>query len=426
MKRPPMRSYQREAVDFALANRYSILGLDPGLGKSRCLIEVREKTYLNCLIICPSYLISNWEKELKKWAPKNSDIVTFSKGSELFDVVDADYIITSYGLIQKAPYLMEWADMIGIDEAHELKNMAAKRSQFIHKEIFENSVQRVHLLSGTIIKNRVQEFYSPLAIACYNPRATDQKFLDQYPSEIDFADHFARRREFKIKLPDGRRIPVVKWEGLRRVKELKRHLEGKFIRIKADDVLDLPPVIHKPVLISKFKDKKLLAAFESYFGVNEDHASVKPQYKAEAALKKTPFTIKYATNLLDEAECALIYSDHVESCKAIAQHFGVPAITGQMSAKKRSKLADAFQSGEGKIICATIGSLSTGKDLYRANQMILNDPPWVPGDLDQLIRRMQRLGQTKACTLHNIFGSPQDEYIYNVIKEKSEDIRRAT
>lgn len=423
MERPALRSHQVRALRYTEKNPYVILGLDPRLGKSRIAIEYREKMKFNCLVICPGYLVDNWKIEIKKWVDRPI-ITTFHRGKDLFDVVDSDYIILSYSLAQKAPWLFEWADMVVLDEAPAIKSMKAKRTQFIHKEVFENSIKSLLLLTGTPIKNRVQEFYSLLALTYYNPNAPQGPFLERYPDEISFADQFSIRQQYVMKI-NGRFVTIVQWNGLRNGTELKKWLRGRYIRIRDTDVLDMPPVSTKPVLISETEDTDLLEAFDAYFN-DGDHSSVKPQYKTKAALKKVPFTVKYAKDLLEQKECALIYTDHRESCRAIAQEFGVPAITGEMDAKKRGQLADKFQAGEGKVLVATIGSLKEGKDLYRASDTVFNDLCWVPGDLKQVVNRMRVVGKKTPCTAHRIFGSPQDLYIADVLDEKIDTIEKAT
>lgn len=424
MKRSALKEHQGRTIPYMLKNPYSIIALDPGLGKSRCAIETREKLQVNCLVICPGYLIQNWVKEIRLWAKKDVQITTITAGNQICEVCDTDYLIVSYDLVQKAEHFFEWADMVILDEAHNIKSMKAKRTQFIHKNIYENSMKRVHLLTGTPIKNRVQEFYSLLALCFYNPHAADTQFLETYPSEIDFADRFSIRQEYTIQV-NNRFIKIVKWNGLRNLPELRGHLKNKYIRIKSEDVLDLPPVQYKSMLISNTPNKALLKEFNSFF--ERDGAdSVKPDAKVEAANQKVPFTVKYAKDLLEETDCVLIYTDHVEPAERIAAQLGVKAITGKVSSKVRSQMADAFQAGEGRIQVATIGSMKEGKDLFRSSHIILNDFPWVPGDLKQVIYRIQRMGQKRKCTVHRIIGSPQDEYIMDTIQSKIKVIERAT
>jgi len=155
-------------------------------------------------------------------------------------------------------------------------------------------------------------------------------------------------------------------------------------------------------------------------------SSTLSEHKKLAAEKKVPFTIKYVENLMESVSCCLVYSDHKEPIMQIAKHFGVPAITGEMPATKRAKLVDDFQSGRLNILCATIGSLKEGADLYRAKDVVLSDPSWIPGDIKQVINRTRALGHKEPRTVHRILGSPQDSKIYSVLEEKQDTIEKAT
>lgn len=413
--------------EYGLQNPYSLICMDPRLGKTLVAISIQKKLQLNCLVICPGYLTANWRKEILKWNPK-ADVTVFKSGKEIYEPCDTDFVIISYDLVQKAEHLFEWASMVVMDEIHGIKSMSAKRTQFIHKAIFENSIKRVHGLTGTPLKNRVREFYSLIALMYYDPRLENPKFLNRYPDEITFAEKFSYRREYNVQVTSKRgakfTMPIVKYEGLRNVKTMKKYLRGRYLRTKADEN-DLPPVTFKDVLISDSPNLDLLKAFTDYFN-DEDAGSVRPDIKVKAAMQKVPFTIKYAEDLLQSAKCALIYSDHVESCEAIAKHFGVPAITGKMSGTKRARLAAEFQAGSRNLICATIGSLKEGQDLFRSEDIILNDVCWVPGDIKQVINRIRGLGQKSPRTVHEIFGSPQDEKISMALKQKMKVIEEAT
>ncbi len=434
MKRPPLREHQVQAVAYCLANPYSIVALDPRLGKSRVAIEVREKLKYKCIIVCPSYLVDNWKKEIKLWAG-DALILAIHSGKEIpIKRHFADYVIISYSLAQKAEHLFVWADMVVLDEAPAIKAMDSKRSQFIHKNVYENSMKSVLLLTGTPIKNRVKEFYSLLALTFYNPSAPQSQFLELYPDEITFAERFSHSNSYDVEIKPGRFITVTNWFGIKNTDELKKWLKGRYIRIRDTDVLDMPDVSYKPVLISDIADPKLLDSFNSFFmdgpmrelTRKERTGSTLPEHKAMAALKKVPFTAKYVRDLLEEVECVLVYTDHRESAHALAKEFKVQAITGEMPAQKRSLMADRFQAGEGRVLVATIGSLNQGKDLYRANHLVFSDQTWVPGDMKQVINRMRVVGKKIPCVVHHIFGSPQDEFISNTLKEKMQTIDEAT
>lgn len=430
---------QHQMFNFGSRFPYSILAADPRLGKTATAIWLQQRRNCNCLIICPAYLIANWKREIGKWAP-NASVTTFKSGKEIYEVFDSDFVVTSYDLVRKSEHLFEWADMVVIDEAHALKNTSSQRSQFIHRCIFENSVKYVHLLTGTPIKNRVREFFSLLAITYYDPRLKENPFLDTYPDEITFAERFSYPQTYELKVK-GRRVSVTQYTGLRNSEELRSWLKGRFVRIKAD-TKDLPPISYVETLVSDIDDTALLDAFEDYFrdestaykmARGNEYAlrklrtsSTLPEHKRNAALKKVPFAIKYVENLVESVDCCLVYSDHREPIEKIAAHFKVPAITGSTPPARRAQLVSDFQSGKLNMLCATIGSLKEGADLYRAKDLVLVDPPWIPGDLHQVINRMRALGEKDPRTVHKILGSPQDLKISEVLEEKMKTIELAT
>lgn len=425
---------QKRMVDFGIENHYALLCADPRLGKTASSLMIREHFGAKCIVSCPAYLIHNWGKEVEKWFPETRyHIVKTGKDIPAApeDISEEiKIVILSYGLALKAEHLFSgWADMVICDEIHNLKSMSAKRTQFFHRVIYENSIPHFYGLTGTPIKNRVKEFYSPVCLASYNPAKTDKAFFAKYPDEITFAERFSFKnsRQVFIKTKWGKMQKTLDtYYGIKNSGELKTWLRDKYLRIKASPS-DLPPISFLSVYVADFDDSNLIQAFNSYFSSTDGSGSVMPQVKQIAAMKKVEFTIQYAENLLESgtAECILIYSDHVAPTVEIAKHFGVTPITGSTSPSQRARIVDEFQAGRTNVLCATIGSLKEGVNLSRAKDLVLNDPSWVPGDLDQVINRMRVLGDTEPRTVHSILGSPQDMKIMAALEEKRETIRKA-
>ena len=146
--------YQRESVDFAKKTPYCILALEMGLGKSlislKAAIELKTKT----LIICPSYIALNWQSEIAKFFP-DKVVSLLRHKKEFYFPVDSDFVIITYSFLPEADILFEWADTVILDEVHYLKSMNAKRTEAAHRLIYENSISRVIMLTGTPILNRV-------------------------------------------------------------------------------------------------------------------------------------------------------------------------------------------------------------------------------------------------------------------------------
>lgn len=405
-----------------LRSPYSIVALPPGMGKTLCPLLVFYKLKSpRALVVCPAYLVHNWKAELKKYDPTLVvDVIT--KGEQIKTPLDADFVVISYDLAKKAECLFQWCNMLIADEAHFLKGIDTARTEAIHRFIYENGIKRVYLLTGTPIKNRVEEYYSLMAICNYNPRIEFSYFLEKYPEVVTFADHFSYREEFTMQ-KGYKQIKIAKWSGLRNQEELKHWLKDIYFTRPAS----YPPVTRKDVVVCEEADFELELAFSEFVDKGME-SSVLPQVKSKAALNKAKYTIAYCKELLSstEADSLVIYSDHVEPAQKIAEAFGVEAITGQTPAATRQKMASDFQFKKTQVIVATIGSFSTGVTLTRANNMVFNDYPWVPGDLEQAEHRINRIGQNRHCVYHRILGSTQDRYILETIEAKKATIKQIT
>lgn len=421
-----LKPYQEETVEFCLKNKYSIVALDPGLGKTLVALVVAKKLGARTLVIVPSFLIFNWINEIKKFFPEMV-VSVFDSSKRIYPPVDSDIVLTTPDLVQRNEeiynYVFEWAELVIVDEATCYKTMEAKRTDSFHRLIYENSVKRCMQLTGTPIQNRVYELYSLVAICNYNPEIIESTFLNKFPTYIDFADYFSHRVERYVTTKRGRKL-VPQWEGKKNISELKsKYLKNIYIRFKSEDVLDLPEELPKDVYMSDIDCGELLEAFEAY---NEENSSVSPKIKKEVALKKVEFTAKYVLEELDRFGSAIVYTDHVEACEELAKKFKVQPIHGGTPVEKRAEIFRKFINGETQVLVATIMSFNTGITATNCNFMVFNDLNWVPGNLEQARRRIRRIGQTKKCHYHYILGSKQDKYILESLEAKEEVIKAVT
>jgi len=411
---------QLDTVQFALDSPYSIIALEMGLGKSACAIAIKDSIKdSRCLVICPAYLTGNWINEINKTLDGQL-ISRFKKTKDVYYPVDSDFVIVSYDTAIKCEFLFEWANMVILDEATAVKNMKAKRTLAIHKAIYENGIPRVHLLTGTPIKNRVTEFYSLMALCNYNPNSGDTSFLTEFTNAITFSDKFSHRTEF-TRYYNFKSYTVVQWDGLKNEEELKKWLGGIYISRRSK----MPPINFSDVMIDDCDDNELLKDFMESQGLNPN--SVAPKSKVAAAIYKAPLTIEYVKDKIESGQIegpVIIYTDHIEPCEILAKGFNTIPITGAMPPQKRQEMADAFQAGTLPVLVATIGSFSSGYTLTRGNYMCFNDFCWVPGEMEQCYFRINRKGQDRPCFVDRLFGSKQDEYIFNTQLNKYNVIKK--
>ncbi|MHA1486330.1 MAG: DEAD/DEAH box helicase [Promethearchaeota archaeon] len=170
-----LRRYQQNGLtwmaNMARFNFGLCLADDMGLGKTIQVIAFL--SYLkdqfpnnlgSVLIICPTSILFNWHRELKKFAPdldvvlhhgakritEASGIPEFLKPHRIF--------LTSYGTIRNDIDFLETIEFSGIivDESQNMKNYASKQTKAINKL---KSQFRI-CLSGTPIENRLVELWS--------------------------------------------------------------------------------------------------------------------------------------------------------------------------------------------------------------------------------------------------------------------------
>lgn len=403
--------HQIEALKYLKAHDYSILGDAMGLGKTLVAIEAIKKAGLRALVVCPAFLKETWAQEIRKFSDLKPVIFQKTTKYDSFDVA-----IITYGMLKEARHLFKVCDFIVADEVHYLKNIEAQRTMYFHEYLRAYKPERFLGLSGTAIKNRVPEFYSLLRLCSYNPKGTSgENVMKAYPDYWSFCQAFCHVTQFRIK-----NRTVTKFEGHKNVDRLRELLKDKYIRRRTSEVLDLPPIIRKDIVLAPHQvDNVLLEAWK-------EQGKHFITHKVANAKAKTSHTIKYIKELFDQGEKPLlIFSDHVDPVFMIYDglpKYNLRTVTGQTPMAKRDEYRVEFQEGKIDGIIATIGSLSVGVTLTRARNVIFNDLCWVPADIAQAEKRIHRIGQEHTCVVHRIFYGQVDGMIGKELDKKIETL----
>lgn len=168
-----LRPYQTYGMNWLLFLRESGFGAcladDMGLGKTiqmiAYFIHIKESGHQKTpsLIIAPTSVLGNWQRELQTFAPQLSVALHYGprrkKGEGFAEYYkDADVVLTSYGLSHTdADELssVTWST-ICLDEAQNIKNAHTKQSRAIRKLKGHHHIA----LSGTPMENRLTELWS--------------------------------------------------------------------------------------------------------------------------------------------------------------------------------------------------------------------------------------------------------------------------
>jgi SNF2 family DNA or RNA helicase len=147
-------------------------------------------------------------------------------------------------------------------------------------------------------------------------------------------------------------------------------------------------------------------------------------FKHKCAMSKLPITIEKIRYILDNSDDAiLVFSEFVDVAQELHREFKNSSLyhDGQMLNEKREAVKESFQSPDGpRILVSTRPSLAVGATLTRASNVIFNDLPWNPADIDQGADRTHRIGQHKPVSVYWIIAenSAFDMRLIDLISQK--------
>ena len=214
-KQPPtglhaeLRPYQQEGFEWLTFMRDqkfgAVLADDMGLGKTVQMISYLLYTYeiLNekepAIIICPTSVLGNWQKELDRFAPGlkvmthyGSNRIKDTSFSNLLKSEKPHIILSTYGTISQDIEFLEnipWAT-VTLDEAQNIKNMPTLQSRALRRLNGKHHIA----LTGTPIENRLSELWAIFDFIHKGYLGSFGKFQEQFIIPIE-RDESERHKE---------------------------------------------------------------------------------------------------------------------------------------------------------------------------------------------------------------------------------------
>ena len=443
----PLRDYQQQGVvwlrDRLAQHRAVLLGDEMGLGKTRQALAAAYQLHVErLLIICPAGARRVWQAEIETWLPKwSSHVVLVEPGTTLFDIqpklsnlrplvliIGYDELSNLKSRIVPALKLVRW-DLLVIDEAHFLKN-PSKRTQAIYgrggtQKGLEACAAKVILLSGTPTPNHAGELWQH--VRTFWPWVPHARTLTQ------FEERFTRYRDTVF----GRQIV-----GSQNQSELRDSLREVVLRRRKAEVLaELPPLQIQDVPLAK--TPHLWGSFapvaaqlrEALAEVTDDEvlkALRQPDANVAAlrqqlGLLKTPPTVVWVQERMLSVNKLLIFAWHHQVINALYRgllEFNPVVVTGETPPSQRSRAIDLFQRDPGtRIFIGQILAAGTAITLTAAQEVVIVEPSWVPGENVQAIGRAHRLGQHDSVLASFLYlPGTLDQRIMQVFRRKAAEI----
>lgn len=443
-----LRPYQKQGYTWLCQLREKGVGGcladDMGLGKTiqaiAYLLQIGEKepstqSQNPTLIICPTSLIGNWERELRQFAPslkvyahhgpERYDLKTFKKKRATHDVIISSYAIVSRDVSWLL--LQEWPILI-IDEAQAIKNPSTKQSQIIR------SLKASHrlALTGTPMENRLDELWSIMDFLNPGYLGSLRRFRQQFITPIE-----KHQDQVKSKLLRKLVQPFL----LRRVKtdssiiqDLPDKIEKKELCYLSTEQASLyqsvvDELMRKMRTAQGMERKGLILATLTRLKQICDHPYLLIKGEAEITHsgKLTRF-FELIDHLLEQDQSALVFTQYVsmghllmELIKNKYKDCPIFFLHGGISSLKREDMIESFRQyrGQKSIFILSLKAGGVGLNLTEANHVIHYDRWWNPAVEDQATDRAYRIGQKKNVHVYKLISEGTlEEGIDQLIEKK--------
>ncbi|WP_231707190.1 DEAD/DEAH box helicase [Tsukamurella sputi] len=369
----------------------ALLADEMGLGKT--LQAITALTVLDdgpCLVVCPTSVITNWRREIARFAPDLLSRVTVISYARLR--LSVDELAGT-----------DWAAVV-FDEAHALKN---PRTQVSRAAKALNARARI-ALTGTPIENTLDDLWAILRVVTPSLFPIKAVFRRRFTRAVESGDDGALRR---LRAAVS---PVM------------------LARTKERAAGSLPPKLDNPVLCdlsdeqARRYDACLAKAADDGFGSGlERHGrllavltSLKqicnhPDLQDGGTATPEPGRsgkLDVASEILEANTAAgratLVFTQYRETGELLARAASaivgteVPFFHGGLPLAERTAIGDRFQSGDGPpVLVISVKAGGSGLTLTRATEVIHYDRWWNPAVEAQATDRAHRIGQDRPVTV---------------------------
>ncbi len=392
---------------------------------------------LPTLLIAPTSVVGNWQKEIAKFAPHlqamvhhGSDRITQSADFQAA-AKQHDVVITSFTLARKDEKLLnsvEWQRLV-LDEAQNIKNPKAAQTKAILK------IQAKHrlALTGTPVENRLLDLWS-----IFN-------FLN--PGYLGKEAQF--RKSFEV--------PIQKDNDRIKSSTLKKLVEPLILRrVKTDQSIinDLPDKVDQKLYTNLTKEQASL--YEAVVKDVEKQLDEAEGIQRKGLILSTLMKLKQICNhpaqflqdgsefsqershklsrliemveeAVSEGESLLVFSQFTEVCESIEKHikhslhYNTYYLHGGTTRQRREKMIEEFQNPETEpsVFILSLKAGGVGITLTKANHVFHFDRWWNPAVEEQASDRAFRIGQKKNVFVHKFVAiGTLEEKIDQMIEDK--------
>jgi len=411
-----LREYQLEGYRWlcrlAAWGVGGVLADDMGLGKTVQTLAalVARAADGPALIVCPSSVEFNWEREARRFCPMLQPVLYRDSGRAQGGHGPGDLVIASYGMVLRDAerlHAIPWHTLV-LDEAQMLKNSHTKTAQAVRAL---RAPWRL-ALTGTPVENRLGDLWSLFRAVCPGLLGSRERFQQRFVGPITRGDDPAPRTElaqlirpFLLRrtkaevlheLPARTEIPLAA-----ELSPEERELYDA-ARLRAADRLE-----QGRGLAESDRRFQALAAITELRQLACNPKLVYPDL--EVGSTKMRLFLETAEELIAGGHRALVFSQFTRHLGLVRRELDGRGIRylyldGDTPQRQRRERVDAFQRGEAELFLISLKAGGTGLNLTAADYVIHLDPWWNPAVEDQATDRAHRIGQTRPVIVYRLIA----------------------
>ena len=432
--------HQKDGIKFLLTNNGCLLADDMGLGKSlQSIVAALECGAERILIICPSAVKINWEREINYFQNFDTTIISGKKWDQAkFTIINYDILknfhevpgknIKEEDICWDNQHLVQGNfDLVIIDEAHKLKNPKSNRGSIMKDLCVNHNIEKVWLLSGTPVANRPMDYYNLLRLI-KSPLVDNFKF---------YVLRYCEGKQITTTLKNGQRKKIWLTNGASNLEELAIKTKHIYKRRLKTEIKDMPDKLMVPTY-HKFTDKQ----WGEYNDLWEEYLVERKKKKKRGeperdlvelgllrkfvAMEAIPESIAMAEDIIEQDNKVIIFTNFTDELLALQKHFGNKCVIhyGKMSDKEKQLSIDKFQQNDKvEVFIGNIISAGVGITLTEATHVIFNSFDWVPGNNEQAEDRAYRIGQMNNVTVYyQLFEKTVSVRMWETLQRKQDII----
>jgi len=406
---------------------------EPGLGRTlQSIATINIAGAFPCLVICPSSLKINWQREWEKFTDKKAmvltdkvrDTWTFFYQTGMHQVFIVNYESLKKYFVQRIKKAEGWTlrdvefrnsinlfKSVIIDESHRCKSASTQQAKFC-KGICTGK-EWVIELTGTPVVNRPKDLIPQLAIL---NRMDDfggyKPFVNRYCSgqreasnlkELNFNlwKYCMFRREKSLVLTD---LP----DKIRQVNTCEITNRKEYMDAERDLIMYL----------QKYKDADDEKIEKALRGEVMVRINILRQISARGKVRDV---IEFVKDFRENGKKIILFCSLHEVVDQLKRYFPTAvSVTGRDSQDEKQRAVDAFQNNpKADIIICSIKAAGVGLTLTASSNVAFVEFPWTYADCCQCEDRAHRIGQKDSVTCYYFLGRRTiDEKVYRIIQEK--------